>query len=58
MRLKFQKETGIRCLFLVFDLTDDNVYWQWLDVLNNGEYYDTKNGIRVYPINAYNRMLK
>ena len=56
-RLKFQKETGIRCLLMVFDLTDGNVYWQWLDILDDGRYYDTENKIRIYPIESYNKLL-
>jgi len=56
-RLKFQQETGIRCFLLVFDLTDGNVYWQWLDVLNDGRHFDTKKGIRIYPMESYNKLL-
>ena len=52
-RLQFYQDTGIRCLFLVFDMTDGNTYWQWLDVLDNGEYYDTAHRIRIYPIEKY-----
>lgn len=53
IRLRFQQETGIRCLFLVFDLTSRETYWQWLDVLDRGKHFDTIRQIRIYPIDAY-----
>lgn len=49
-RMAFYRDTGVRCLFLVFDLTDGKTYWQWLDVLEQGDYFDTRNNVRVYPM--------
>ena len=51
-RMKFYRCTGIRCLFLVIDM-QGRVYWQWLDVLEQGEHFDTKKGVRVYPIDGF-----
>ena len=56
-RMMFMEETGIRCLFLVIDMSG-RVYWQWLDKLEAGKHFDTKNGIRVYPIENFRRMHK
>lgn len=53
-RIRFWKDTGIRCMFLVIDM-DGNIFWQWLDVLEKGEHFDTKNGIRVYNLNGFIR---
>lgn len=53
-RLKFQQETGIKCIFIVFD--SGNVYYQWLNILNNTEYHDT-NGAkprRIYNLKYFN----
>lgn len=55
-RLEFHRGTNIRCLFLVFDLSDGNIYWQWLDVLEQGQHYDTRNQIRIYPIKNFNKI--
>lgn len=55
MRLKFQADTGIRCLFLVIDI-DGTVYWQWMDELCKTEYFTTKNGIRVFDIRHFKRL--
>jgi len=55
-RLKFYKDTGIRCLFLVIDKTNGDAFAQWIDVLENKEYFDTKNGIRIYNINGFKKM--
>jgi hypothetical protein len=54
-RMQFYKDTTIRCLFLVIDKDTRDVYWQWLDVLENGEYHDTKNGIRIYNIMGFKK---
>lgn len=54
-RMEFYREKDIRCLFLVIDL-DGAVYWQWLDVLENTPYFDTKNNIRVYDIRHFEKM--
>ena len=53
-RMMFYRDTGIRCLFLVID-TDGKIFWQWLDVLEQGERFDTKKGVRVYPIDGFVR---
>lgn len=53
MRLRFYKEKGIRCLLLVIDSETDEIFWGWLDVLEQGEKFTTKNGIRIYPITSY-----
>ena len=51
-RIKFYKDTGIRCLFLVFDKDDKHIYSRWLDELNDLELngsdkWLTKTGGRV-----------
>ena len=51
-RTKFYKDTGIRCLFLVIDL-EDKVYWQWLDVLEQTKYFNTRNNVRIYDIEEF-----
>lgn len=54
LRLQFYQDTGIRPLFLVFD-PDGDYYWQWLDVLVNGEYFTTRNGILIFPIHKFEK---
>ena len=54
-RLGFYKETGIRCLFLVFDV-EGEIYWQWLDVLESGQKFTTRNTIRIYPLENFHRI--
>lgn len=55
-RMKFFKDTGIRCLFLVISKPENIVYHQFLDVLETTEYFDTKNKIRIYNIKDFTRM--
>lgn len=54
-RMKFMQETGIRCLFLVIDM-DGTIYWQWLDVLEQGRHFDTKNQVRIYDIAGFKKL--
>jgi hypothetical protein len=56
MRMKFQKEVGPRCMFLVID-SDGSVYWQWLDVLEQTKFIETKNNHRrIYDIKYFKRI--
>lgn len=58
-RLEFWKDTGIRCMFIVFDKGDGEIYYNWLDVLNDGEKTLTKTGGRVvFNINNFVRYNK
>lgn len=52
-RLEFQERTGIRCKFVVFQLNDNIVLTAYLDDLEKGEHFDTKNGIRIYPVENF-----
>lgn len=54
-RQKFYQQTGIRCLFLVFDFSGA-IYWAWLDELEKTEYHDTRNKIRVYNIKYFQKL--
>jgi hypothetical protein len=49
---------GIRTKLIVWD--DDAVWWQWLDVLEDGEHFDTKGTIktprRIYPLTNFFRV--
>lgn len=51
-REEFYKRTGIRCLFLVIDMSGV-VYWQWLDVLEGKRKFTTRNVIRVYALEGF-----
>lgn len=53
-RMRFFRKYNIRCLFLVIDMTG-KVFWQWLDVLEQRRKFDTKNGVRIYAIEGFNK---
>jgi len=56
-RLNFYRMTGIRCLFLVFDKNDRDVYFNWLDLLDAGEKFLTASSDRViYGLDAFKKM--
>lgn len=56
-RLQFYKETGIRCCFVVFEPDSNEVLTQWLDVLEAGEKFTTKNNVRIYPIENFHKQV-
>ena len=53
-RMKFFRVLGVRCMFLVIDMTGQ-IFWQWLDVLEQREKFDTKNGVRIYRLDGFIR---
>ena len=52
-RMDFYKATGVRCKFIVFDNENKKILSQWLDILEAGEHFDTKHGIRIYPVENF-----
>ena len=57
-RQEFLKDVGIRCFFLVIDTETEKIYWQWLDVLEETDYFDTRNNVRIYNIGNFNEYQK
>jgi len=56
-RLAFYQKTGIRCLFMVFDKNDKDIYYNWLDELNAGNQFLTSTKSRViFDINEFVRI--
>ena len=54
-RLKFQQQTGIRCVFVVFDKETQEIFYGYLDRLNIGQHHDT-HGLkprRIFPISSF-----
>ena len=52
-RMRFFRDTGIRCLLLVIDANGADVYWQWLDILEGSEYHTTRNDVRIYDLRNF-----
>ena len=52
-RIKFWKTTGIRVRLLIKD--NNIIYYQWLDILEEGEYFDTQGNKkrRIYPLISF-----
>lgn len=57
-RMRFYENKGIRCRFIVFNPLDESeVLWQWLDILEEGQYHDTHiNPRRIYPVKNFKRL--
>lgn len=50
-RLNFYQDTSIRTFLLCF--WKDEIFGQWLDVLDGKEKYTTKNNIVIYPLKNF-----
>ena len=47
------EDLGLRTMLIVFEKDTENIYCQYLDVLEKGNHFDTKNKIRIYPIENF-----
>ena len=56
LRTNLLKELGLRTYLLTFAKGTNEVYGAYLDELEEkGDFFDTKNNIRIYPIQNYNK---
>ncbi|MDP3980468.1 MAG: hypothetical protein Q8Q33_03525 [Chlamydiota bacterium] len=47
---------NLHTMLIVFRKNTDEVYCQYLDVLEKGTHFDTKNKIRIYPIENFTKI--
>lgn len=54
-RLRFERETDIPTMLLIRDKGTEEVFWQWLDLLENGQKFQTNGSSprRVYPLESF-----
>lgn len=53
LRKQIFDDLCIDTYLIVFEKDTERTYWQRLSVLESGEYFDTRNGIRIYPITNF-----
>ena len=53
LRKKLWEETDIRTMLIIFEVPTDRIFYRYLDVLENGEKFRTKNGIVIYPLTNF-----
>jgi hypothetical protein len=51
--LDSDKRCNLPCYFMVVNLTDNNIYGQWLEKLESGIHQDTKFKIRIWPMDSF-----
>jgi hypothetical protein len=56
LRTELSNDLGLRTYLLVFIKNSQDVYGQFLDVLEQGEWFDTKNSIRIYKIDNFEHL--
>jgi hypothetical protein len=58
-RLDFEKRTGIKSVLVVFDKETNEVFYQSIKKLDEGEHFDTfgKNPRRIYKLDNFNKLV-
>lgn len=56
LRTKLLAATGIRTYLLIFEVPSGLVFAQWLDTLEKGRKYTTRNDVRIYPIESFKQL--
>ena len=53
LRKKLFEATDIRTMLMIFEVPTGKIYQRFLDILENGERFRTKNGIIIYPLTNF-----
>lgn len=53
LRTQLLADLNIDTYLIVFVKNNDTTYWNLLSVLEAGNHFDTRNGIRIYPIESF-----
>ena len=56
LREKLFLKTGIRTYLMIFEVPIGLVFGQWLDILEGGKKYITKNRIVIYPLESFENL--
>jgi len=55
-RINFEEKTGIKSVLVVFDKETNEVFLQDIKKLEEGKHFDTRNYIRIYPIENFEKV--
>lgn len=57
-RLRFQDETNVKAVLMIFEKNTGEVFVQRLDKLEQGKYFDTKGAKprRIYKLDSFKRI--
>jgi hypothetical protein len=56
LRNVLYKKTGMRTYVIIFEINTNNIFGNYLDSLERGDYFYTTNRIRVYPLHCFNKL--
>ena len=56
LRTKLFNETGIRTYLMIFEVPTGLIFGNYLDSLEQGEKFITKNNIIVYPLTSFSQI--
>lgn len=58
LRNEFFKDTDIRTYLIIFEVGTENIFGQFIDILEKGNKFRTKNGIWIFPLSAFRNLKK
>ena len=53
LRNRLLKEKGIRTFLMIFEINSNKIFGQYLDILERGKKFETKNKIVIYPLASF-----
>lgn len=56
LRNTLYEKTGMRTYLIIFERYTNNIYGNYLDKLECGDYFDTTNKVRIYPLHCFNKL--
>ena len=57
LRNQLLVDLKLRTMLVVFIKNTADIYYQYIDVLETGKWFDTKNEIRIYPIENFKHII-
>ena len=56
LRNRLLKEKGIRTYLMIFEIGTNNIFGQYLDILEKNEKFITKNNITIYRLSVFEKL--
>ena len=53
LRKKLFESKDIRTMLMIFEVSSNRIFYRFLDLLENGPKFETRNGIIIYPLKNF-----
>lgn len=51
-------DKNIRTFLLIFEIGSEDIFGQFIDILEKGNKFETKNGVMIYPLSSFKNYKK